>query len=288
MSAARVLRIVGSGRHTAAALRASYQSTASGGLLPSSALLRAEQWLIEQGWLTREGATVIASARSGALLTENEPEVARDLLRATILDWAPAWLSAATAHGEVRPEFLPVEVERVLAEMFDDQERDATLLAAAAKYDDAALRALGEAGEEAVLAACQAFLQEQGRPDLAFMPRRVSLISDALGYDIWSPDLTEQGCRLEVKCYRGRDPTVYITRNEFEVGMRLSRWYLVLCRSVGISPPEVIGWTTLSPLLQRMPRDVARTGRWQVAKVRIDEPELRPGLPLSPSDVGSA
>lgn len=229
-----------------------------------------------------------ASARSGALLTENEPEVARDLLRATILDGAPAWLSAATAQGEVRPEFLPVEVERVLADMFDDQERDATLLAAAAKYDDAALRALGEAGEEVVLAACQAFLQERGRPDLALMARRVSLISDALGYDIWSPDLTEQGCRLEVKCYRGRDPAVYITRNEFEVGMRLPRWYLVLCRSVGISPPEVIGWTTLSPLVQRMPRDVARTGQWQVAKVRIDEPELRPGLPLSPSDVGSA
>ena len=176
---------------------ASYQSTASGGLLSSNGLLLAEQWLVEQGWLTREGATVTASVRSRALPKDNETEVARDLLRATILDAPPAWLNAAAAQGEVRPEFLPVEVERVLADMFDAQERDAILLAAAAKYDDAALRALGEAGEEAVLAACRAFLEERNRADLAREARRVSLISDALGYDIWAPDLA--GARVPAR-----------------------------------------------------------------------------------------
>ena len=232
----------------------------------------------------REGAVVTASARSHALPNDDEAEAARELLRATILDAPPAWLSAATAQGEVRPEFLPAEVERGLADMFDAQERDAILLAAAAKYDDAALRALGEAGEEAALAACQTFLGERNRADLARLARRVSLVSDALGYDIWTPDLAGQGCRLEVKCYRGRDPSIYITRNEFNAGLKLPRWYLVLCRSMGASAPEVVGWIKLHPLLGRMPIDVARSGSWQVAKVRIDESELRPGLPLSPPD----
>ena len=225
-----------------------------------------------------------ASARSQALSSDDEAEVARDLVRATILDSAPPWLSASAVRGEVRREFLPEDVERLFADMFDDEDRDAILLAAASKYDDAVLRELGEAGEEAVLAACRSFLEAHGRPDLAREARRVSLISDAMGWDISAPNLGGHLCRLEVKCYRGRDPTVYLTRHEFNVGVRRSRWYLVLCRSTGDSEPEVVGWTTLAPLIPTMPVDVARSAEWQVAKIRIDESVLRPGLPLLPLD----
>ena len=280
-SAARVLGIIGQGRHTDADLLASYRTTPSGGILSSSGLLVAQQWLTDQGWLMRDGATLRASPRSQALPNDDEAEVARDLVRTTILDSTPAWLSASTARGEVRQEFLPEDAERLFAEMFDDEDRDAILLAAASKYDEAALRALGEAGEEAVLAACRSFLEVRGRPDLAGEARRVSLISDAMGWDISAPNLAGQVCRLEVKCFRGRDPTVYLTRHEFNVGLRKSRWYLVLCRSTGDSVPEVVGWTTLAPLIPRMPMDVGPSAEWQVARVRIGESELRPGLPLS-------
>ena len=280
-SAARVLSIVGRGSHSDANLLASYLVTPSGGILSSSGLVVAQQWLVDQGWLTRKGATLRASPRSQALPSHDESEVARDLVRATILDSTPVWLSASTARGEVRQEFLPEDAERLFAEMFDDEERDAILLAAAAKYDEAALRALGESGEEAVLAACRSFLEGQGRPDLAREARRVSLISDAMGWDISTPNLTGQVCRLEVKCYRGRDPTIYLTRHEFNVGRRQSRWYLVLCRSMGDSAPVVVGWTTVAPLVPRIPTDVTRSAKWQVARVRIVESELQPGLPLS-------
>ena len=280
-SAARVLGIVGRGRHTDGNLLASYLATPSGGILSSSGLVVAQQWLVDQGWLTRKGATLRASPRSQALPKQDETELARDLVRATILDSPPAWLSASTARGQVRQEFLPEDAERLFADMFDDEDRDAILLAAATKYDEAPLRALGEAGEEAVLAACRSFLEGRGRPELAREARRVSLISDAMGWDISAPNLAGQVCRLEVKCYRGRDPTVYLTRHEFNVGLRQSRWYLVLCRSTGDSAPVVVGWTTAAPLIPRMPTDVARSAEWQVARVRIGESELRPGLPLS-------
>lgn len=279
-SAARVLGIVGRGHHADADLLASYRTTPPGGILSSSRLLVAQQWLIDEGWLTRERATLRASPRSRALPNHDETEVARDLVRATILDSAPAWLSAATARGDVRQEFLPEGAERLFADMFDDEDRDAILLAAASKFDETALRALGEAGEEAVLAACRSFLAERGRPDLARQVRRVSLISDAMGWDISAPNLAGQVCRLEVKCFRGRDPTVYLTRHEFNVGLRQSRWYLVLSRSTGDSVPEVVGWTTLAPLIPRMPEDVSRSAKWQVAKVHISESDLQPGLPL--------
>ena len=139
-------------------------------------------------------------------------------------------------------------------------------------------------GENAVAESCRAFLEEQGHPDLARSVRRVSLISDALGYDITAPNLAGRQCRLEVKCYRGRYPEFYITRNEFEVGLTLPRWYLVLCRSTQDSVPGVVGWTTLAPMSERMPVDADRSARWQVARIRVDESDLRPGLPLSRLD----
>ena len=282
-SAARVLTIVGRSRHTAADVWASYRATASGGLLSSDGLLSAQRWLVDQGWLDSNETNLIASNRCQAL-PDDEDEVARELLRAIIFDSPPTWLSAVTARGEIRPELLPEQVEQVLGVMFDAEERDAILYAAAVKYDEAALRATGDAGEEAVLTACRAFLEDQRRPELARRVRRVSLISDALGYDIAAPDLAGRECRLEVKSYRGRYPNFYITRNEFEVGLRLSRWYLVLCRSVTDSIPSIMGWTTLAPLCARMPVDQVGSATWQVVRVRIDESHLRPGLPISRMD----
>ena len=282
-SAARVLSIIGQGRHTEAAARISYRSTASGGVLSSDSLLDAERWLIDQGWLTRDGVTLSASVRCQAL-PSGEVEVARELIRAIIFDAPPTWLRAVAARGDIRPEFLPEQVERVLTDMFSAEERDAILLAAAIKYDDMALRALGDAGEEAVVTACRTFLEEHGHPELTGKVRRVSLISDALGYDIEAPTLTGLECRLEVKCYRGRHPNFYITRNESEVGWRLPRWYLVLCRFISDSGPSVVGWTSLASLVARMPTDVDTSARWQVVNVQFDESELQPGLPLARLD----
>ena len=170
-SAARVLSIIGRSRHTDADLQASYRSTASGGLLSSDGLLKAERWLVHQGWLEFDGATLAALDRCRAL-PNDETEVARELVRAIIFDSPPTWLRAVAAPGGLRPELLPERVDQVLADIFDPEERDAMLLAAAEKYDEAALRAVGDAGENAVAESCRAFLEEQGHPDLARSVRR--------------------------------------------------------------------------------------------------------------------
>lgn len=282
-SAARVLNIVGKGRHTEAAVRSSYRATASGGILTSDGLLRAESWLVDQGWLTRKGDTLCASARCRALPAD-EVEAARELARAIILDSPPTWLGVVAARGKIRAELLPAQVERMLDEMFSHEEREAVLLAAALKHDEEALRALGSAGEEAVVTSCRKFLDQRGHPDLARRVRRVSLISDALGYDIAAPDLQGRECRLEVKCYSSRYPDFCITRNEFEVGLRLPRWNLVLCRATGDSTPNVVGWTGLGTLRDKVPIDTYTSVKWQVARVRINESELCPGLPISHTD----
>ncbi len=176
---------------------------------------------------------------------------------------------------------LPEQVERVLKEMFNTEERNAILYAAALKYDDTALRTIGDAGEEAVVATCRGFLQEHQRPDLAKRVRRVSLISDALGYDVVAPNLAGQECRLEVKTHRRRHPNFYLTRNEYQVGLELSRWYLVFCRTQADAKPSIVGWTTLASLSARMPVDRAGSARWQLVRIRISESELRSGLPMS-------
>lgn len=279
-SAARVLTIVGLARQSDTDIRASYRATVSGGLLSSDGLLKAERWLADRGWLVRDGEELVPSSRCRALPNEEE-EVARELLRTTILDVTPTWLGVVVARGEVRAELLPEQVAAVLLDTFDAEERDAVLRAAAAKYDDTALRAIGDAGEEAVVIASQAFLEARGRPDLAGRVRRVSLISDALGYDVAAPDLAGRECRIEVKCYRGRYPRFYITRNEFEVGLRLPRWYLVLCRFLPDSVPRIVGWTTLSPIVARVPVETDGSVTWQLVRVRLRESDLKPGLPIS-------
>lgn len=282
-SAARVLSIVGRKQYTESDVRASYRSTASGGILSTDGLSLAERWLLDNGWLVRQGSALLASSRC-RMLPNDELEVARELVRTTILDAPPTWLSAVVVRGEIRQEFVPSQAERVLNEMLDAEERDALLLAAAEKFDDTLLQALGSAAEESVVVACRALLNERGRPGLARRVRRVSLISDAVGYDIRTPNLAGLECRLEVKCFSGRHPKFYITRNEFQVGSVLPRWYLVLCRAIPNDCPTIVGWTSLGPLVEKMPTDVNTAARWQSAKVHLDDSELRPGLPIAPSD----
>ena len=279
-SAARVLSIVGFSTQPLAAMRASYRSTPSGGILSSEALFHAERWLVDQGWLTDDGTALSPEPRCRALPID-EDEIARELVRVFILDSPPTWLSAVAGRGDVRAELLPAQADQLLRQMFTPEERNSILLAAATKFDDAALRALGEAGEKAVVSACRAFLRDSGRPDLANEVRRVSLTSDAVGYDVVSPDLTGREHRLEVKCYRGPRPNFYLTRNEFEVGSGLPRWHLVLCRSTLVT--EVIGWTSLASFRDRMPQELDRSARWQVVRVTLEESDLRPGLPIEPA-----
>lgn len=137
----------------------------------------------------------------------------------------------------------------------------------------------GAAGEEAVVNACQTQLERIGRSDLAVGVARVSLISDALGYDVVAPRCDGGNRLLEVKT--ATDPPVgvfpfFISRNEVETGRAQRLWSLVACRR-DVELTTILGWTVAESIKPYLPDDAA--GRWTEAFVRIPTTLLVPGLP---------
>mgnify|MGYP000070513643 CR=1 FL=1 len=78
-------------------------------------------------------------------------------------------------------------------------------------------RKLGLAGEELVSEHEKAYLQENGRDDLAGKVRHIAVTEgDGAGYDVQSWTLEEQVKYIEVKTTRGgRGSAFYLSSNEF-------------------------------------------------------------------------
>jgi len=84
-------------------------------------------------------------------------------------------------------------------------------------------REVGEIGEDIVTGAARSELLDLGHADLARAVRRVSLISDQLGYDVVAPRVGGPNRLLEVKATTGPhdDPIrIHLSRNEAAVGAR--------------------------------------------------------------------
>jgi len=162
------------------------------------------RWLHRNpGWL----ATVTQNASSGAPITSSVP----------LHEAAALWIGPPPTMSNAP---LPDELDQMtaIARKFDVAARDARN------------RALGQAGEERVLAHERATLLSAGRTDLAGQIRWVSRVDgDGAGYDIRSfePDGAER--LLEVKTTNGWERTpFYITRNELAVAdERANDWRLV-------------------------------------------------------------
>ncbi|MEU5914833.1 DUF3883 domain-containing protein [Micromonospora sp. NPDC047527] len=138
---------------------------------------------------------------------------------------------------------------------------------------------LGALGEEHVLNACRAELEELGRPDLSEQTQRVSLVSDSLGYDIFAPNLQGPGRRLEVKTQGGRPREAFrffLSRNEYEVGRRDGNWAIVCCE-LAVEGVRIVGWCRALALTPYLPVD--RNGRWTESLVHLPVTVLHAGLP---------
>lgn len=278
-AAARVLELVGVSSQSRTALRNSYHTTASGGEFPARQLVMAEDWLMAIGWLVTEGQRLrIDPGRKHVLSNPNE--LVRTLVQAIMLDGRPSWLATVHTPRGPRFDFIPVDAMQVLEELYERPDREALLLAAARKFDEASLVDLGALGESTVLAEWSGALSLHGRSDLLGQLRHVSLVSDALGYDIVAPRLDGSEIQLEVKCYRGRIPRCFITRNEFEIGRRLPSWYLVVCQAVTLTEATVVGWSSGERLKDRVPMDSDDFGQWQTARITFRAGELTSGLPF--------
>lgn len=135
------------------------------------------------------------------------------------------------------------------------------------------------AGEIHVVAECKAVLEAAGRHELCDDVAHVSLVSDALGYDIETPTTRKDPRRLEVKTSAGAaDPVrVYLTRNEWKTALVDPLWRLVVCVRQSSTAFETIGWTSAGELEPLLPTD-GEMSYWQTAVIALSWDRLSRGL----------
>ena len=202
------------------------------------------------------------------------------------------WLTMFTEMGNLPWDFLPSDIRDVLASTHpDEDERAAFLINAVSKVDQLALTAYGDMGEQTVVTACQTYLRDKGRPDLASSVVQVSLTDDTLGYDIASPDTKGRRHRLEVKATSAPPGWVefYLSRNEATVAARSAHWSVVVCKrdivGRGDLDMRVVGWLRHQDFAHLLPSDtttagLGESGVWASARIKLAEEALAPGLPL--------
>jgi hypothetical protein len=143
--------------------------------------------------------------------------------------------------------------------------------------------AVGSAGEEYALSEIRRELEVLGRSDLGAQVSRVSLISDAYGYDIYAPGVGMDVRLLEVKTQTAAENSdlvrFFITRHEWDIGVGLpQQWALVGCAlSPDLRELRIVGWCRAQTLEPYLPLD--RHGRWTEARVEVPAHRFIPGVP---------
>ena len=252
------------------------------GEVDSAEFESARDRLLNLGLVSRSPDLLEPVAALAELCEQPDDETTRLLLTFLLEYEQPLWLSTATGGGDqLAPELIPDEVDQALISVFPDpDEREAFLLARARVVDTKIRSEIGAEGEVLALAECKVELEAIGQPELARRVRRVSVISDELGYDISAPWPGSTTRHLEVKSTvsTGNRVTVYLSRNEAEVGLVDPSWALLVVR-VRSSPTGIIGWLSAADLAHMLPTDAHKDGKWQSVRLRLTTDDLQPGLP---------
>jgi hypothetical protein len=276
-------RVLGPEGEDAETAHRSWGDLPLGGTVDFAELRAAERALIEIGLVERDGDELLPASEFAACTAGAEEENAEPLLALVLEREAPLWLRTAVPDdATVRSELLPEDARAALAGVIPDPgRREAFLLARARKIATLERELLGGEGEEAVVAACRAQLTELGAGELAAAVRRVSLVSDELGYDLIAPRTDNSVRRLEVKSTRSPGATVrlFITRNEVTVGLADPDWFLVVARRGKDGEWTVLGHTAAASLQTLLPVDCDTRGRWQMAVLVLTIEDLESGLP---------
>jgi hypothetical protein len=277
-----VTRVLGPGGKDAGEARASWVSLPLAGEVDLVELGTAELGLREARLLRLSDGVLAPTPALSSLCLAPGP-VPLELLLALILEAAPPlWLLTVSDGERLAMERVPDEVEDALEAVIEDPSRREAFLLARARMVDAEERtALGAAGEEAVVEFCREELKGLGEEEAARQVRRVSQISDELGFDVVAPRIDGSLRRLEIKTTRSAAAvvTVFLTRNEFETGSADPDWRLVAVRAKREGGHVILGHISAAELAVRIPEDRTEGGRWQVVKVRIPLSDLSVGLP---------
>lgn len=276
-------RVLGADGAEPAVAHESYLSLPLGGRVGLGELRAAEARLATTGLTSVVDGRIVPDKRLAEVCRLNEQQGCELLLALTLDVERPLWLMTATGDGAtLRPELLPDEVRAVVNAVIEDPaRREAFLLARARKVDADDRARIGAIGEIAVVAACQQQLEAAGAPGLAANVRRVSLISDELGYDVTAPRLDGTSRRVEVKTTRaaGALIPVVLTRTEATVGISDSSWYLLIVRLDGDEQGRIVGWIDGEQIGPLLPVDQHSEARWETARLRLPAAVVTTGLP---------
>ena len=244
----------------------------TGGVFSPQDLRRGEQLLLDLGLLV-DVAGVLTPSSALNEIVDGSPADALASLAARALELTLARSPVPGVADEGLAEFVP-----------DPLRREQLLLALGQRFDNERRLLVGEIGEELVTTTARDELRTMGQDDLARAVRRVSLVSDQLGYDVTAPTVGGGPRLLEVKA-SAREPWegsigVFLSRNEHSAGLTLAGWSLVICivHDVTHRTGRILGWCSAFALEDLLPTD-ASTGRWEQAWLLLPVARLVPGLP---------
>lgn len=268
-AALHVAAILGREPSSIVVVRESYWRRATGGIFSVADLIAAEDALVAGGFIRRTGDVLTLTPLLDTLVDAAEDD-AIDVLTISLL-------------GQRAPAAADrVEIEEALEGLVQDPaRREALLLALGRRWDDRTRREIGAIGEEIVVAYAKNELTALGHPGLARAVRRVSLVSDQLGYDVVAPRVDAPPRLLEVKATAATSgAVVFLSRGEADTGSRLNDWALVVCsvRDVRDRTGEVLGWCQRALIDDLLPED-APGSRWQSVAIELERLALQPGLP---------
>jgi hypothetical protein len=268
-AAVRVARMLDRNGSEVSDLRRSYQQHASGAYYAEPDMVKGEMLLIDCGLVRKVGSRLVPAGDLATIALDDEEEAASEILVRVL--------------AQLPPDTESERLEAVLeATVSDAERREELLLALGARFDDTHRRLVGEIGEELVVQAARNQLLAVGRSALAGQVRRVSLGSDALGYDVTAPRTTGSKRLLEVKASTtSNEVEFFLSRNEWETGSQFEDdWFLVYCRvdDVEHRTGEIVGWCAASSLAEHVPDDRG-SGEWRSVCLNLPPSLLEAGLP---------
>lgn len=280
-SALRAGRVIAEGGSRLEDVRESYRLVPYGGVYRSEDLVTGERILVAAGLLRQEADVLMPNPGLRDTALTSDPDGCEALLVAFLTANPPLWLLGATAGGILVDELIPDDAQVALREAISAEARDALLLQLGRRVSDERRSVTGDLAEKYIVGRCQAELRGAGAPALAESVRRVSEISDQLGYDITAPRLNGSTRRIEAKGTRGGGSAIviFLSRNEAERGLSDSDWSLVACRVAADDSVELVGHLAGADLRVYLPSDPCRATRWQSIRLELPARTFAPGLP---------
>lgn len=202
--------------------------------------------------------------------------------RATSLLAGEALLVRAGLLAEVDGRLFRTGALGIVATLDPQVAADAVRARLITVFDEQTRQLIGAAGETTVVSACRGSLEDLGRADLAAAVQQVSLVDDALGYDVHAPSIVGPPRLLEVKTSTRDAPgrvEFFLSRNEYTTGRREPEsWAMVACTwSTGDDEAKIVGWCRASTIAPFLPSD--GMGRWTEAFVQLPRTQLASGIP---------